>query len=831
VGVPVWYRTALFAGLTSFLYAFDAGSTYNIRTVAGTSFTGDGRPAAGAILIQPEGLAFDSQGSLYIADPGDSRVRKVDSSGRISTLAGSGYGSLHGDGGQSAAARVNAPYDVCADRLGNVYIADLGNARIRKISPDGVITTVAGGGLLGPDPVLPRQATEAQLVQPRNITIDARGILYISDFGAHRIYQVTPDGKLSIFAGTGEPGTTEDAAPATLAKLSSPAGLAVDSAGNVYVADSGSRFVKRIFGQRMWTVRDSAGRAVEFATPTSIAADQMGTLYVADGSSIVTTVSSAGKLSFLPVAAKTLTLDAAGRLFVVAGKQVQRFDSPGITIIAGTGLGGFAGDGRPSSDWRFSGPSGIVRDSSGNLYIADAGNGRVRQLTPARELTTLIAGLARPVALAIDTSDRLYVADAASGLIQRYNKGSISVFSRGTEDKPYVRPSGLAFDKAGNLFVADSGNNLIRKISTDGVVTTIAGGGGLAEDSHPLRVRLAGPAGVTIDGDGNLWFTEGGSGLIRKLSASGQLSTLKLDLKEPRGIKIDANGSLYVADAGTHRVIAATHDGNWWPIAGSGNPGISDAEGPALDNPMLFPSDILLQAGGRIAVADPGSGRIQELVPAAVTVPPPDKVVPSGLTIAHAATQQNNGVAPGQVIIIRGQNLIDQKPAAGGVASITVDGAACTVLSASSSQILAVLPSTLIIGLSELRLSYGGVERGSAPVTINRLAPGIFTAKEGSGQALALNEDGIQNSVENPAARGSIVSLFGTGHGAGAIEASVEIGGYSAETLYAGSAPGQPGTFQINVRTPSGFAPSGVQPLKVLINGVPAQTGVTVVTR
>ena len=238
-------------------------------------------------------------------------MRKVDSSGRIATLAGSGYGSLHGDSGPASASRVNAPYDVCTDRAGNVYIADLGNARIRRISTDGSIATVAGGGLLNPDPITARQATEVQLIQPRNIAIDERGVLYISDFGAHRIYQVTSDGKLSVFAGTGEPGTTDDAAIATAAKLSSPAGLAVDAAGNVFVADSGSRFVKRVFGQRMWTVRDSGGRAVEFATPTSIAVDRAGTLYVADGSSIVTTVNAAGSLSFLPVAARSLALDPA----------------------------------------------------------------------------------------------------------------------------------------------------------------------------------------------------------------------------------------------------------------------------------------------------------------------------------------------------------------------------------------------------------------------------------------------------------------------------------------------------------------------------------------
>jgi uncharacterized protein (TIGR03437 family) len=824
-------RTALAITLVSVLRAAEPATIYNIRTVAGSSFTGDGKPAPGAILLQPEGLAFDEHGAMYLADPGDNRVRKVDSSGRISTFAGSGFGSLHGDGGPVATSGLNAPYDVCTDRSGNVYIADLGNARVRKVSRDGVITTVAGGGLLTPDPAAPRRATEVQLVQPRNIAVDIRGNLYISDFGAHRVYQVTPDGNLSVLAGSGEPGTTDDAGGATQSKLSSPAGLAVDEAGNVYIADSGSRFVKRVFGQRMWTVRDAAGRAVEFVTPTSIALDRAGALYVADGSAIVTTVSPAGVLSFQPVAAKSLTLDAAGRLFFVSGRQVQRFDNPGIAIIAGTGLAGLSGDGRPASEWRFSAPSGIAQDSLGNLYIADTGNGRVRQLTPSGTLTTLIAGLERPVALAVDSSDRLYVADSAAGTIQRYNRGAISVFSRGVDGKPYVRPSGLAVDKAGNVFVADTGNNVIRKISTDGAVTTVAGGGGLAEDSQPLRIRLTGPCGLSFDSEGNLWFTEAGSGMVRKLTPSGRLSTLKLDLKEPRGIQVDSKGLIYIADTGAHRVIAATSAGEWWPVAGSGDRGISDAEGAALDVSMLFPSDILLQSDGRITVADAGSGRIQELIPAKVTSPSPDKPLPAALTVVHAATMKNDAVAPGQIIVLRGQTMIDENSGTAGEIEITVDGVAGSVLSASGSQIVGLLPRGLIAGRSELHLSYKGVERGRVPVTINRIAPGVFTMQDGKGQALALNEDGSINSVAKPAARGSIITIYGTGVGTASFEASVEIGGYPAEILYAGSAPGQPGMFQLNVRTPSGFAPSGVQPLVVDINGTRTQEAVTVMTR
>jgi len=188
---------------------------YVISTVAGSGWIGDGGPATQAILRQPGGVAADGNGNIYIAETGASRVRKVDRSGAITTLAGTGVAGFSGDGGPAAQAELASPYGVAADILGNVYIADLGNARVRRVGLDGNITTVAGGGTLEPGTAnegMP--GVSMRLLAPRNLVADDQGNLYISDFARHRVFQLSAGGLLTTVAGTGSPGYLGDGGPA-----------------------------------------------------------------------------------------------------------------------------------------------------------------------------------------------------------------------------------------------------------------------------------------------------------------------------------------------------------------------------------------------------------------------------------------------------------------------------------------------------------------------------------------------------------------------------------------------------------------------------------------
>ena len=301
------------------LYIADSGnrrirkvdSSGTINTVAGTGegrFGGDGGPAVNAELGRSYGVAVDGAGNLYIADRSYHQIRKVDSSGTITTIAGTGESGFGGDGGPAVQARLSYPHDVAADRAGNVYIADEDNHRIRKVDTSGIITTAAGserggfGGDGGP-------AVQARLDAPYGVAVDGEGNLYIAEWGGDRIRKVDTSGIITTVAGTGEGGPSGDGGPATSARLFTPSGVAVDSAGNLYIADAGNNRIRKV-----------------------------------DTSGIITTV-------------------------------------------AGSDRGGFSGDGGPATSARLYIPSDVAVDGAGNLYIADAGNKRIRVVKSKSLLT------------------------------------------------------------------------------------------------------------------------------------------------------------------------------------------------------------------------------------------------------------------------------------------------------------------------------------------------------------------------------------------------------------------------------------------------------------
>ncbi len=276
---------------------------YNISTVAGSNFAGDGGPAIQGLLSQPEGIAVDSKGVVYVADADDHRVRKISTDGNIYTIAGNGFAGFSGDGGPAAAAQLNSPYGLCLDRSGNLYIADLGNARVRRISPDGSITTVAGGGTIAA--VEGGVATAAKLSSPRNVAVDSAGNLYVSDFNAGRIYRVSPGGTIITVAGGG---ATSSTAVAVQAMLRYPAGIAVDSSGVLYIADTGSTQVLRVFQGVLTTVTG----AFKLTAPIGLALDRFDNLLIAEGGSSMIRLSPAGVASVAPIGGGDAVVDQNG---------------------------------------------------------------------------------------------------------------------------------------------------------------------------------------------------------------------------------------------------------------------------------------------------------------------------------------------------------------------------------------------------------------------------------------------------------------------------------------------------------------------------------------
>ena len=331
-----------------------------IRTYAGNgqaTTSGDGGPATAAGVPGPLGITAKPDGSVYIPTPGSSLVRLVGTSGAISTFAGTGTAGFAGDGGPATAAQLNEPVDAALDGAGNLYIADRANHRVRRVTPAGVITTIAGNGVndFGGDG---GPATAASLNNPVGVTVDAAGNVYIADEFNHRIRRVDPAGVITTYAGTGVSGSAGDGGQAAAAQLDLPIDVRGDALGNLFVADIGGHRVRRIGPDGVITTVAGTGVAgfagdggaatsAQLASPIEVVPDAFGNLYIADS----------------------------------ANNRVRRVNGAGvISTIVGSGTAGFAGDGGPAVDARVSSPAGVVLNAGGDLFVADRGNNRVRMV-------------------------------------------------------------------------------------------------------------------------------------------------------------------------------------------------------------------------------------------------------------------------------------------------------------------------------------------------------------------------------------------------------------------------------------------------------------------
>ncbi len=330
--------------------------------MAGTgiaTFGGDGGPAVDAQVSDPYGVALDGAGNLYIADTGSHRIRKVNSAGVISTVAGNGTRGSGGDGGAAVDAQLQLPFGVAADGAGNLYIADFHNHRIRKVDAAGDISTVAGTGTrgYGGDG---GAAVNARLDYPYDLALDGAGNLYIADYGNHRIRKMNAAGNISTVAGNGAAGYGGDGGQAAAAQLSSPTGVAADGAGNLYIADGNNNRIRKVNSAGVISTVAGNGAAdyggdggqataAQLDSPHGVAADGAGNLYVADFNN----------------------------------NRIRKVNAAGvITTVVGTGTRAYGGDGGPAAAARLNRPRDVVMDGSGNLYIAEWGNSRIRKVGP-----------------------------------------------------------------------------------------------------------------------------------------------------------------------------------------------------------------------------------------------------------------------------------------------------------------------------------------------------------------------------------------------------------------------------------------------------------------
>ncbi len=807
-----------------------------IRTVAGyyAGYSGDGGPAASAYVAFPSKAVVAPSGDLYVADSANHRIRRISASGVITTLAGTGVAGYAGDDSTGAAAQFSFPRDVAVSAGGDLYIADTNNSRIRRITAQGRVSTVAGAGIYGfqgdDGP-----ATRAYLAGPRGVALDAAGNLYIADTLNHRVRKVSTDGTITTLAGSNEAGYSGDGASGTYARLNTPTSVAVDRAGNVYIADSGNHRVRRINAQGIITTvagtgvsgfsgDNGAAALAQLNAPQSVAVDASGALFIADTENHrVRTVDARGVISTVAgsdpgagdggaaLSARLfqpggIALDGAGNVYVsdTLNHRVRKIDAQGvISTVAGTGSAGYSGDNRAAAGAQLNSPSGLALDRGGSLYIADTGNHAIRRV--AGGVITTVAGtgeagkdgdsgppgtarLFNPSAVAVDPNGTLYIADSGNnrvrvvsgGVIRNYAGDPAGLPGSSGDGGPAVSatfnyPIALALDNTGNLYISDYFNNRIRRVTPGGgTVTTFAGTG------------VAGAAG-----DG--------------------MQAAQAQFNLPAGIAFDSSRNLYVADLLNSRIRVVGANGVVRTIAGSGTRGDWGDGGSALDAWLLSPRDLAVDALGKVYFADQDNHRIRLLSPASVSI----------RTVVNAASGIAGSIAPGEAIAIYGTQL---------GASVTFDGVPATVLYASTQQVNAIVPRS-VEGrtLSQLRVSNGDLGSDVFTFSVREAAPGLFTLDgSGSGPAAVINQDGTINGPDNPAPRGSIVSIYGTGNGT-RNDAVVRILGLPCEVLFAGETA--PGLFQVNARIPLDAPASQRAPVEVIVGSYAAQPSATIAIR
>lgn len=646
-----------------------------------------------ARFFNPTGVAVDAAGTIYIADGGDHTIRKVTTGGIVTTLAGAS-GQAGSADGTGSGARFTYPFAIAVDATGTLYVSDVGDHTIRKVTAGGTVTTIAGSaGVAGSTD---GTGTAALFNYPQGVAVDATGNVYVSDTNNSTIRKISTTGVVTTFAGAVAQNGTADGAGGS-ARFNYPAGITADVAGNIYVADNGNSSIRRItsggsvstFAGQSGTSgsADGVGTAARFDHPVALSLDAAGNLYVIDTSNqtvrkiststgaVSTLAGSAGlggNAEGVGAAARFfypfgIGVSAAGAIYVAdtGNHSVRAVTATGaVTTLAGkVGLAGIA-DGL-GGEALFAYPAGLAVDSAGTVYVADHNNHTVRKITAIGGVTTLAgaAGVygsadgqgsaARFYGLsgvAVDNSGNVYVADTTNNTIRKITAGgSVSTFagsggSAGSADgvgsaARFNAPQGIAVDSVGNVYVADTNNSTIRKITAGGSVSTLAGVAGQTgnADGAGAGARFNGPYAVAVDGSGNVYVSDFFNSTIRKITSAGTVSTLAglagkagatdgigaaARFNQAYGLTVDGSGNVFVADTYNRAIRKVTADGT-----------VSTLNG-ALSR-FYYPQGIAVDTSGNLYIAD---GDNQAIIKAAIITPPAGGMAINSQTVFTGGT-------------------------------------------------------------------------------------------------------------------------------------------------------------------------------------------------
>jgi len=621
-----------------------------VSTIAGTGTAGGPFPALSSSLSEPYQALPDGNGNIYVVDTENSRIRKIDSAGRIATVAGTGSAGFSGDGGAATSALLNEPRGITLDTDSGttyLYIADTYNFVIRKVNlSTGIITTVAGAGNIVEVPGLGDggPATSARVALPFGVAVTAAHDLLIADTYGNRIRKVDHStGTITTIAGgTDCTGTSfcGDGGPATSAELYRPIEVTVDSSGKVTFSDHGNQRIRQI---------DASGNISTVAGGATCSSGN----YCGDGGP----ATSAGLSGPYGIA-----FDSAGDLLIsdTSNQRIRKVDHTTgvISLVAGDGYAGFI-DNVTATSGRMNNPAKVNVDSAGNVYVGDTANHMIRKITASTNGISTIAGtgtnndlatvpatelaLNSPSAVAVDARGYVYIADTGNHRVLVVNPAGTIYKVAGTDASGYSgegavawasplnTPTGIAVNSAGDIYVADSGNHRIRKFKIGEAIASIAGTGtgGFNGDGAPSATQLNSPSSVVVDSTGKLIVADTANNRVRRVdTAANTVTTIagggtsglgdgaaatSATLNTPTAVAVNAAGVVAVADTGNHRIRTFSIGGNITTALGSGAAGnTGDNTDPTGSTAKLnTPAGVLIEDSGAVHVADTNNHRIR----------------------------------------------------------------------------------------------------------------------------------------------------------------------------------------------------------------------------
>ncbi len=783
-----------------------APSTMSVYAGAITAgYSGDGGPASAALLNQPFMGTLDASGNLYFSDAGNCVVREiVASTGIISTVAGDGNCGYSGDGGPAKNAEFNNPQGIAFDGAGNMYVVDCENFVIRKISTSGVISTYAGiAGTTGyNDNVTALQAT---FNTPEGIASDTNGNLYVADTYNNVIRYINASTLIvTTFAGTGQLGNSGDGGPAVDATMQEPFGVALDGQGNVYIADTVNAVVRKvdsdgtistIIGNYTWGFSGDGGPATQAAmsNPFQIWVDATGDVWTTD----------------------------------YWNNRVRFFNNnanSGGYLTLNTLVGnGSVYDGGLATQASLHFPRAPKLDPNGNLYITDTQNNLIREVNSNGDISTVAGGilpcahgtdpcgdggeatsasLQTPRGIAFDNSGNLVIMDTYDSRVRKVTNGIINTIAgNGTygfsgdggsaTSAELGYPWAAGYDAKGNLYILDAFNNRVRMVDTNGNISTVVGSGatgcgagGYSGDGGPATsATLNCPLGLDVDAAGDLFISDYYNFVIRKVdgtthiittiagtpgtpgySGDGGLATAATIAYADR-VSVNAAGNLFISDSGNdviRRVNAAT--GIIETFAGNGKFAFAGDGGAALSASFASPTGVVVTNAGDLYVGDLFNNRVRKvtLTPGATAAPAslPFGNQPQGTTsAAQTVTLTDSGDAPLAIsgVSISGDFAIQTNNCTATLAT----GASCTILVTFAPTSTGALTGVLTItdnaptsgSTQTVNLSGTGTMAASNPtLSITKSHTGNFT----QGQANATYTVTVSNAAGAGATSGTV---------------------------------------------------------------------------